>query len=172
MDINFDKAKWMQDADGTWLMLKAKDRKQAIKFVSGMKDKLYVATLKQHREKRSLDANAYCWVLMSKIAEALRTSKGEIYLEMLRSYGQSGVVSIQDKDKANFERAYPYHDIEGESVLNGKTFTHYKFYVGSSQYNTKEMSVLIDGVVQEAQELEIETATPSELALLKSRWAA
>ena len=50
-------------------------------------------------------------------------------------------------------------------------FEHFRFWVGSSEYNTQEMSVLIDGIVQEAKQLGIETLTPMELARLKDEWA-
>lgn len=51
-------------------------------------DKL-VITAKKWRKKRSLDANAYAWVLMSKIADAQEfpTTKEEIYEKMLKDYG-------------------------------------------------------------------------------------
>ena len=43
-------------------------------------------------------------------------------------------------------------------------------YYGSSQYNTKQMSRLIDMVVEGAKELGIETLTPEELARIKEEW--
>ncbi|MDQ9744386.1 hypothetical protein RF397_17385, partial [Acinetobacter baumannii] len=64
-------------------------------FVFGMKDKLYIAQIKEYRKKRSLDANAYCWKLIGDIADALRTSKEEVYLLMLKRYGQGGMVSLE-----------------------------------------------------------------------------
>ena len=36
--------------------------------------------------------------------------------------------------------------------------------------NTKEMSKLIDGIVEEAKTLDIETMTPNELQILKEEW--
>ena len=65
---------------------------------------------------------------------------------------------------------FKYYEEAGRSFLNGKEFTHYKIYKGSSEFDTKEMSIFIDGIVQEATQLGIETRTPSELALLKSEW--
>ena len=54
--------------------------------------------------------------------------------------------------------------------LNGKTFKHYKVYMGSSEMDTKQMSILIDGIVQEAKQLDIETMKPAELSKLKEEW--
>ena len=130
------------------------------------REKLY--EVKQHREKRSLSANAYAWVLIGKIADAVRASKDEVYLEMLKRYGQSEIVSVlSDVDVDGY---FKYFDAIAEATLNGKSFTHYKVYKGSSEMDSLEMSVLIDGIVSEAEELEIETLPPHELQRLKEMW--
>lgn len=123
------------------------------------------------KKKRSLNANAYAWQLMTKIGDALRMSKEEVYLDMLKHYGQGGAISVQDKFAENFKRTYKYYESLGKSELKGKTFEHFRFWVGSSEYNTEEMSILIDGIVQEAKNLGIETLTPLEIARLKDEWA-
>lgn len=130
------------------------------------KDKTF--EIKQHREKRSLNANSYAWVLISKIAEASFLSKEAVYLHCLRMYGQSEIVSV--RSEINVEGYFKYYEPFGHSVLNGRDFTHYKVYKGSSEYNTLEMSVLIDGIVQDAKELGIETLPPQELMRLKEMW--
>ena len=123
------------------------------------------------KQKRSLNANSYAWQLMTKIGDALRISKEDIYLDMLKSYGQGGAISVEERFVDNFKRTYKYHESLGKSQLKGKTFEHFRFWVGSSEYNTYEMSILIDGIVQEAKQLGIETLTPIELARLKDEWA-
>ncbi len=128
------------------------------------KEKKY--KLEEYKEKRTLNSNSYCWMLIGKIADVLRTSKDEIYLMMLKRYGQSELISVLSN--INIEGYFKYYDIAGTSMLNNKEFTHYKVFKGSSEYDTREMSILIDGVVQEAKELGIETLTPDELAQLKS----
>ena len=126
--------------------------------------------LQRVKKSRSLDANAYAWVLISAVAEKIRASKDEVYFQMLRDYGQGGTVSIEESKTGMFERAYKYHDVLGESELHGKVFRHYRFWVGSSQYSTEEMSIFIDGIVSEAVALDLETKTPDELANIKSLW--
>ena len=129
---------------------------------------IYDFKIEEHKEKRSLNANAYAWVLITKISNVLRASKEEIYFLMLKRYGVSEVVSILSNiDVTGY---FKYYEEFGRSVLNNKEFTHYKIYKGSSEYNTKEMSILIDGIVSEAKLLNIETLTPDQLALLKSGW--
>lgn len=126
--------------------------------------------LKEHREKRSLNSNSYAWVLITKIADVLRANKEEIYLEMLKRYGQSEIVSVLSSiDVAGY---FKYYDVAGTSTLNSKEFTHYKVYKGSSEYDTREMSIFIDGIVSEAKQLNIETLTPKELENLKNSWRA
>lgn len=124
--------------------------------------------VKQHREKRSLNANAYAWVLITKIADEIRASKEETYLMMLKRYGQSEVISV--RSDVSLEGFIKYFDVIGQSTLKGSLFTHYRVYKGSSEFDTKEMSVLIDGIISEAKELDIETLPPAEIARMKERW--
>lgn len=130
------------------------------------KDQIYDIT--EHKEKRSLNANAYAWVLIGKIADVLRTSKDEVYIDMLKRYGQHEVVSVvSDIDVTGY---FKYFDVMGKSFLQGKWFTHYRIYKGSSEYNTKEMAILIDGIVSEAKEIGIETLPLREIEKLKKLW--
>ena len=140
--------------------------------IDKLKDEDLDVEIKKHREKRSLDANAYMWALVGKIAEAMipPLPKEDVYLEMLRRYGQSGMVSIAEKYIDQFQREYKYCDELGRSELNGKMFVHYRFYIGSSKYDSKEMSLLVDGVVSEAKALGIDTDTPEMIAKIKEEW--
>lgn len=130
-------------------------------------DKLSIE-VKQYREKRSLNANAYAWVLIGKIADVLRASKDEIYFRLLKRYGQSELISVLSH--IPIEHYVKYYEEAGESELNGKMFTHYRVFKGSSEFDSREMSIFIDGVVSEAKNLDIQTETPSEIARLKALW--
>ena len=143
--------------------------RQYIEELSKLKDEQIDVTIKKHRERRSISSNAYLWTLIGKIAEAITPplNKDEVYIEMLKRYGQGGIVSVQ-KDKADdVLRAFDYYVPKGEGKVNGKEFVHMMVYVGSSKYDSKEMYLLIQGVASEAQELGIETLTPSELMQLE-----
>lgn len=122
----------------------------------------------KHREKRSLNANNYAWKLLTEIGNVLRTSKDEVYLEMLKRYGQSEIISVLAHIPIG--EYVKYCEEAGESTLNGKLFKHYKVYKGSSEFDTREMSIFLDGVVSEAKEMGIPTETPDEIARLKSLW--
>lgn len=127
------------------------------------------ADIKKFRERRSLSANAYCWVLITKIAESMNPpmNKEAVYAEMLKRYGQGGFISVQKDRVENVMRAFDYYVQKGEGRVNGKEFLHMMVYVGSSQYDTKEMATFISGIVEEAKDLGIETMTPQELAMLE-----
>ena len=122
----------------------------------------------KYREKRSLNANNYAWKLLTEIGNNLRMSKEEVYFLMLKRYGQSEMISV--KSHIPITQYVKYCEEAGESTLNGTLFKHYKVYKGSSEFDTMEMSIFIDGIVEEAKELGIETKTPDEIARLKSLW--
>lgn len=122
----------------------------------------------KHREKRSLNANNYAWKLLTEIGNKLRKSKEQVYLDMLKEHGQSEMISVLSH--IPIEKYIKYCEEAGESTLNGKLFKHYKVYKGSSEFDTREMSIFLDGVVSEAKELGIQTETPEQIAKLKSLW--
>ncbi len=134
------------------------------------KGKLLNVDIKQHRAKRSLDSNAYAWLLMNEIGNVLRTSKDEVYLSMLKRYGQSSVVSVIDKAVDTFRKSVKYCEDIGEADMGDKHFIHIKVFMGSSEFDTRQMSVFIDGIVSECKELNIETLPPAELERMKTEW--
>jgi hypothetical protein len=173
-DILFDKAKWSQDGEGFWLSLKVRAPAIAKEFAAGMKEKLYVATLKEYRKKRSLDANAYLWVLCQKISEVIRNTKEFVYQDAIKNVGQFDFFPLRNDAVETFLHRWNCRGMGwfAEEFEDSKLAGYKKIiaYYGSSVYDTREMSVLIDYIVNEAKELDIETMTPQELALLKSRW--
>ena len=128
------------------------------------------ADIKKYREKRSMSQNAYAWTLITKIAQSINPpmNKREVYVEMLKRYGQGGFISIQADKASDVTRAFDYYVQKGEGEVNGKKFLHYMVYIGSSKYNTKEMATFISGIVEEAKDLGIETLTPDEIARLRN----
>ncbi|WP_342756775.1 hypothetical protein [Kineothrix sedimenti] len=128
-------------------------------------------SLKRWRKKRSLDANAYVWVLMSKIASALGTSKDEVYEELLQKYGiiyedENGYITVTVKSSVDMSKITGHWKRYKD---NGK-FISYLMIKGSSEYDTAEMSQFIDRVVEEAKDQDIETLPPDEIARMKQEW--
>lgn len=137
----------------TWLLEQNKDKKYEVK---------------EYSEKRGLKANNYYWELVNQLANVLRISKEELHLLLLQRYGQSEMVSVLAS--INIKPYFKYYAEAGESILNGKIFKHYKVYKGSSEMTRKEMSILIDGLVGECQEVGLETKPRSEINALLESW--
>ena len=127
------------------------------------------------REKRSLDANAYYWQLLTKLADKLEISKPYAHNMMLRRYGQPEIIDgrmlyvvLPDSDGGAriADEAETYHirpTSEVKAGTGGMNFRTYIMLRGSSTYDTMEMSKLIDGLVSECKEQGIETLPPEEL---------
>lgn len=172
MRIRFKGARWSQDKDGFWLQLCVDLPAQARQFVATMRERPYTADLKEYRPHRSLDANAYAWVLMEQIAQATGSSKDEVYLLMLERYGVFTHLVVKPAVVARVKEQWRTVRELGEVTVNGKSGIQLQCYFGSSSYDSKEMSRLIDGIVWECKQLDIETMTPQELSLLKEDWDA
>ena len=177
MKLLFDKAQWMMNTDSAWLMLKVNLR-DATAFCDEMKDgKVYEADLKEHRKKRSLDANAYAWTLLGKLANKVGLPKEEVYREIIKDVGGNyEVLPIRndavDKWIANWQSkgiGWLCEEI-GPSKLDG--YTNVITYYGSSTYDSLQMSRLINLIQDECKQYGIEVMTPAELALLMDGWAS
>lgn len=112
-------------------------------------------TIKGLKHKRSKNANDYFWEIVGKIADKLKADKDEIYLKMLKRYGQSIIITV--REGVDVGRLFKYYELFNDGLSNGVKFVAYRVFIGSSQYNTQEMSILIAGTVQEARDLGIQT---------------
>ena len=141
--------------------------------------------IKPYRAKRSLDANAYYWVLIGKLAKVLGLSNPELHNIMLRRYGQPETfegkavyMTIPDTEEAERKaaNASDYHLQPTSQVREGKDGIRcrtYKLLRGSHTFTSEEMARLIDGLAGECKEAgipEAEIATPEEKRLLKERY--
>lgn len=128
-------------------------------------DKNKLFEIKENSKHRSLTSNSYAWHLINELANKLNISKEDMYLKMLKDYGQSTILSI--KQEVDISGFFKYYEIIGESELNGKIFCHYKIFKGSSQFNTKEMTVFLNGIIQECESVGIPTLTEEQIKKLK-----
>lgn len=126
--------------------------------------------IKKWREPRSRDANAYAWVLIDKIAAVLSIDKAEVYREAIREIGGvSDTVCVQDVAVQKLCEGWEHNGIGWQtetfpSKIEG--CTNVVLYYGSSTYDTKQMSLLIDHLVTEAKALGVETMPLDKLAVL------
>lgn len=171
MQFDFDSARVTPDGE---LCLKVKNLPAARQFVLSMKQRTYTCEVKEQHKKRSLDANAYFWVLADKLAEATRISKEDIYRHAIREIGgNSTTVCVRDMAAEKLCQGWEKNGLGWladtfPSKLPG--CVNVTLYYGSSTYDTKQMSRLIDNIVQDCQAVGIETLTPDKLALLVEEW--
>ena len=172
MELTADAWRWMSDQEGQWLCIRTKGAQQACEEMEC--GKVYEVTVKPKRKKRSLDANAYCWTLLDKLAEKMVVPKTEIYRQYVREIGgNSETVCVLEKAADKLIDGWGRNGIgwvaeRTTSKLNG--CVNVILYYGSSTYDSRQMSRLIDLIVQDCKAQGIETLTPFELDALKERW--
>ena len=174
MHITSDCFKWSSDESGEWLSIRTSCARKICESIEPGKQ--YDVDAKEHREKRSLDANAYCWVLIGKLASKLHIPPSEVYRQYIQDIGGnyqifpikedridkwnkiwcSGHVGRMTRDIGPCRNTPGYHNI--------------MTYFGSSDYDTAQMSRLIDLIVQDCKAQGIETLTPDKLDSMKLKW--
>ena len=164
--------RWTMDAAGDWLCIQTNKARQVL---DALKDgKLYDVEIKEHREKRSLDSNAYAWLLIDRLAEKLRIPKTEIYRRYIREIGgnnETVCVAAEAADK--LQSGWEHNGLGWQtdtmpSKLPG--CVRVVLYYGSSTYDTAQMSRLIDLIVQDCREQGIETLPPDKLEGMMEEW--
>ena len=156
------------------ILLVLNERESLSRIEELKEDKLSIE-IKKYKNKRSLDANAYMWVLISKLEEKLNISKDIIYKDAIRNIGVYEVIPVKNEAVERFIEAWTKNGLgwvceTTKSKLEG--YTNILAYYGSSTYNTAEMSRLIDFVVQECKQLNIETMSRTELDSLIESWGS
>ena len=121
--------------------------------------------VKEYREKRSLNANSYFYVLQSKLAATLGTSNDELHEQLIKRYSDVTLITIPKE--ANIEGFIKYYDVYKDGKIKGLSVVMYKVYKPSHEMNTKEFSRLLDGIISECKEVGIETLTPNQLKELE-----
>lgn len=163
---------------GVWfkVLVPYSEAQMARQFVLRQKDKAYSVEVKEKREKRSLDANAYFWRLLSDLAEAVGSTKEELYLRYVKDFGPFRDFVLTEDEAKTFRTAWsmlgsgwPTEQVDftpdGEKVV-------VRAYYGSSTYNARQMSRLIDSVVEDCKAVGVETLPPEKLTAMKEDWNA
>lgn len=133
-------------------------------------EKQYVVEVKQWRKGRSNDANAALWLILGEMAAKLRTSKDELYLEMLSRYGVFTHIIAKHNAAERFKSEWRAVKDLGEVTVNGKTGVQLQCYFGSSTYNTLEFSRLLDGTINDAREIGVNLISDADRALMLAEW--
>ena len=141
--------------------------RNVLEELANLKDQELQIDVDKFRNKRSLNANAYCWKLITQIADKTKTDKWSVYKELLVRYSNSyEYLIVKPQAVKSLEKVFRVIKNVGEGQIKGNKAIQIQGYYGSSTFNTKEMSTFIDGVVSECKELGIETETKEEIERL------
>ena len=183
MDLQADAFRWMEDSGGTWLCLRT-TRREAMQVCEGAKpDTAHNVKITQERKKRSLDANAYAWVLIDKLAAKLSTPKApvtptDVYRSYIKDVADNNIiVPVKEGMLEHWDRVWcaghigrMTEDLGPCRLEELKGYRNVKSYMGSSDYDTAQMSRLIDLIVEDAKAQGIETWSDEKLSALCDSW--
>lgn len=177
VELTFSSADWMMDAAGTWLRIKADVPYKAQMFLEHMTPgKKYVAEIKEFRKKRSLDANAFAWLLMNKLADKLHMGVRDLYRHYIPDIpNNSQIVCVPEAAVEKLQSGWEHNGIGWCSdTLKSKLpgCVNVVLYYGSSTFDQKQMGVLLDLIIADCKECGVEYLTPEELERLKEGWCA
>ena len=133
-------------------------------------DKLLNVEIKQEKHSRTLTQNSYLWVMVNQLANVMRIDKQMCYLQILGLYGQreQHILSVRSDAVSTLYKALQnYCMIVGTRIIEEEVYKDIAILIGSSEYDTRQMAILLDGVIGECKENGIETLTLSEIALMK-----
>lgn len=185
MEIRYTDSVFAVQSDGKALLMITipKENNRLYDEIQAMEnDKPKVITIKYYKEKRSLTANGYMFSLLSQIANKIGLSLGDCYVKHIKDYGVFVEGSYMTKKAFDvFEPSYSKAStkLEHSSSMctvirefqkNGIEWVEYIAFIGSSEYDKKQFSILLDGVVQEAKDIGIQTLDDLKIQELIERY--
>lgn len=128
--------------------------------------------LSKFRQKRSLNANNYAWVLLQKLAEERGQTKEEVYREFIKQYGIFRLVTVNKEAAETLEYIWQKNGLGWVVEETGRTdeSVDLLMYYGSSTYSTRQMARLLDAIVNDCKQCGIETLPPEQIEEMKRAW--
>lgn len=169
MQIQINSVKPLLSFDTTILQLDVSNlsRHNLETIVSDFKAGLY--EIKKVRKKRSISANSYLWVLCDEIAEKIGSTKEEVYRRAVADKGVFSTLEFKSKEAMqDFKRHWTTNGVGWLTKTLSDKQLH--AYYGTSVYDSKEMSVIIEWLIDEAERLGIPTMNDDELKKMTGRW--
>ena len=156
------------------------DLGKAMALIRGIKKKLYTLTVKEHRNKRSLDANQKMWALINEMSTMIKLTPEEIYQGYIPDVGNNfRVFPVKSEDinefAADWCNGHIGRMVEDMGPCRKRDLIGYhnlRCYKGSSEYDTQTFSRLLELVIQDCRQLGIETMSERERSLLMEEWEA
>ena len=119
--------------------------------------------IEEHKDKRSLNANALLWKCLGDIANAIHSDKWTVYLQMLKRYGTYTYICVKPEAVEGIKKQWREVEEVGRGLMNGVESVQLLCYFGSSTMNTSEFSRLLDGVISELEEMGLPSPGQEEL---------
>ena len=145
------------------------DKNECIKYLLEQEDdKLF--DVKEHKDKRSNNANRLLWVCLGRIAKALKTDSWSVYMQMLKRYGTFTYICVKPSAVEGVKKQWRECEEIGELTIKGKKAVQLLCYYGSSTYNTQEFSEFLDSVMSEMEEMNLPTPREEEVERALKQW--
>jgi hypothetical protein len=143
-----------------------------VNFLQNLFHKKLNLSAKQYRDKRSNDANGLLWSCLGEMAKAMNppVDKWDVYLQMLKAYGKYTYICVKPNMVEAMKKQWRECEVVGEININGKEAVQMLCYFGSSTYDSKEFSVLLDGVISEMENMKLPTPPSKEMRKLLEEW--
>lgn len=128
----------------------------------------------KYRKKKSLDANAYCWVLIKELAKKLQITYPDCYRQLIREGGEYELFPLKDEAVETWIDNWQSRGLGWVSEVVGKSkfdgYTNVRSYYGISVYDTKQMARFIDVVIDACKEHGVPTVSAAEIERYKNEW--
>lgn len=129
----------------------------------GLDGKLLDVTMTEHKSRRSNDANALMWACIGEIARAVKKDPFEVYLDCLKKYGLYSYVVVPPQAVDRMIRSWRLCEVVGDIDINGRKGVQLLCFFGSSMFNTKEMSDMIEGILMDMADLKLQRPASSDI---------
>lgn len=132
--------------------------------------------VKKYRKKRSLNANSYFWQLLQELCELVELDTIEEYKRRVKELGIFRQFKIEAENIKTFKKMWTnqgiawFCEIADTTYIGDTEFKIINAYYGSSSFNSKQMTRLIDGLVQDCKVYNIETKPQEEINSLLESW--
>lgn len=122
------------------------------------------------KKKRSKDQNAYFWELLQQLCEEMDLNVIEEYRKRVKELGICQTFELNNNNVPTFVKMWEDRGVAWftEKVEGNENKTIINAYYGSSSYSTKQMSRLLENLIQDCKEVGIQTLDELEIEALRS----
>ena len=130
----------------------------------------YDVIIQKQSKKRGLDANALSWVLIERIAKAVKSSRDEVYDLMLQRYGVATYLIVKRHEAERILDLLEHGRILGDVNINGQPGTQIQVFIGSSNYNRADFTSYLHGIMSECESMGLVIENKDVFASALAQW--